>query len=187
MSRWSLDSGPFVTSLTAEAASCFSGNLRCRTGQSSPEDVPRGVDVCMTGVPPGPTDEGHAVAVPRVDVPARVTSLRGVLGIYRDHDPPSVFRFGGEDRGELSPARIQDRTVEAALGGHVGARQFQRPGGRTGHVFDRQVFERDDVVGVDETTCDLVVVVPALVGDLAMPIGDDGPRRPSVERAALLA
>jgi hypothetical protein len=58
-----------VTSLTAEAASFFSGRLCGRTGQSSPENVASGVDVGVGSVPTRQTSKHCLVdAVGLVDV-----------------------------------------------------------------------------------------------------------------------
>lgn len=176
-----------VTSLTAKAASFFSGRLCGRTGQSSPENIASGVDVGMCLVTAQLTSEHRlADAVTRVHVPAFCARLAGVPGVHVDHCPASLFRFALKDRQELSPARIGDTSIQAALGGHVDAGVLHGPLGRSGHVLDLEDLDAEHVVIGDETTGDLVMEVQPLVGDLAMPGAHDLTGGPAVVRSSLL-
>src|SRR4029450_6844408 len=97
-----------VTSLTAGAASLFSrGRVGCETGQSSPENVTCRVLVGVESVRAPPTGEPPlAAAVLLGRVPPDFTAVGGVPGVHLDHDTSSLFRFGAQDRHELSPAGV---------------------------------------------------------------------------------
>ena len=101
-----------VPSLTAEAASLFS----CRVGmmgQSGPQDVACGVFVCRRGVTAALAGEFRLHdAVGARCVPAALTPVGGVLGVDLYPGPSSIFRFGAQNRDELAPASVTDRSIE---------------------------------------------------------------------------
>jgi hypothetical protein len=82
-----------VTSLTAEAASFFSGRVSGRRGQSSPEDVARGVDVRVVAVATSEALEQSACAVASFGVPTVVAGLAGLGRVHVDHCSASFLRF----------------------------------------------------------------------------------------------
>src|SRR5580692_10234670 len=107
----------YVTALAAEAAS-FSGRIGLTRAQpGSGVDVERavavGVHAAVHRADNGVLLRAGASSPAAVAVDARVSRVH-------EHDSPlSFFRFSCEDARELCPARIKDRTVQAALGGGV--------------------------------------------------------------------
>lgn len=154
-------------------------------GQSNPEDIACRVDISVCCMSATATGEQDAVAVLRSNMRALSARLGCVPGTHPDQRPASFFRFAGEDRGELRPARVEDGTVEAALGGDVDTGLFDGPGCRTTHVLDGEVFDDDHVVGGDKSARGLVVEVLALVGHLAVAVGDHLTSRSTIVGAAL--
>lgn len=71
-----------------------------------------------------------------------------------------------------SPTRGEDGAIQPALGGHVGPRRFDRAPGRAGHGSHCEVFDGDEVVGVDQAPGDQVEVVLTLVAHPAVDGGD---------------
>src|ERR1700722_18969537 len=108
-------------------------------------------------------------------IPTFLAAVRGVPGVDLNPDTASIFRFGAQNRDELAPASVTDTPIEPGLRpGTVGQipPRVVRIGNRFGpsqHIGDRQILHYEKVVGLDESAGSLVVKVPALVGDLAMP------------------
>src|ERR1035437_6162220 len=194
----SMDAGPVapdVTSLTAEAASFFSRSLvGCEKGQSSPEDVVSSMLVGVRGVTTRLTAE-HCLAdaVLFGGVTATATAVGGVPGIYAYHCASSLFRFGAQDRDEGSPARIGDTSVQPGLGCLPVGQEC--PGGiwvGTGlgpadHVGDLEVLDGDHVIAAHQVAGGVVVEVPSLIGDLAVPGRHRLAGRPTIVRSSFLA
>ncbi len=183
-----------MTSLTAEAASFFSGRGSDRKGQSSPEDVACGIYVGVDFVSTLVTSEHRlADAVGGADVPAVGTRRTRVPGVHEDHLSSSFLRFGNEDVRELCPARVGDRSVQATLGGcPVGEEDSGAFGigdglGSAYHVGDPEVLNADHVVASDELSGCLVVEVSPAIGDLSVTGGNGLAGCPAVGRARLFS
>jgi hypothetical protein len=183
-----------VTSLTAAAVSLFSRSRGCETGQSSPENVTCCMFVGVESVPAPPTGEHRlAGAVLLGGVPAGFTAVGGMSGVHLDHHTSSLFRFGAQDRYELSPAGVMDASVQAGLGGGpVGQEPALmvgiRPGaGSPDHVPDLQVLHDQQAMVGDERPGRVMVEVAALVGELAVPGRDRRSGSTTVVRTPLLA
>jgi hypothetical protein len=94
-------------------------------------------------------------------VAAFVARLTGVAGVHAHHCPPSFFRFGFQDRAELSPARVVDTSIESGLGAApVGQELSGVLGvglhlGPLGHVLHRQGFHHQQVELFDQLPRDL--------------------------------
>lgn len=164
-----------MTSLTTEAASFFSCN-RGMKGQSGPKDVARSLFVGLRGVSTCSADEYRlSGAVFLSCMPAGFAADGGVAGVDHDADAPSVFRFGTQNRDELSPAGIDDASVEPRFGGAaVGQEWSLRLGavhrfGAANHVCDGQVLQSDQVITPYDLQGSLMVVVAPSIGDLALP------------------
>src|ERR1019366_8876154 len=111
-------------------------------------------------------------AVTRLDVSTLVTGLTGVPGVHAQYRPPSFFRFGFQDRAELSPARVVDASIESGLGGRAVGQELPNildvglRLGPLGHVLDFEVFDDQEVVLSDQLARHLVVEVATFIGDL---------------------
>lgn len=177
-----------VTSFAAQrTANLFSRRDSVQMGQPSPENIESSVDVSVSGVSTALTSKlclGDAVVLGCV--PAGVAALGRVLGVHCDHGPPSVFRFGSQDRQELCPARVEYGSVEAALGGHVHARCIDGALRRSDHVGDRQFLYGDQIMGRNEPSSGLMMPVTALVADFAMAVSDRPDCRLPIPGAPLL-
>lgn len=163
-----------MTSLTTEAASSFSCN-RGMKGQPGPKDVARSLFVGPRGVSTCSADEyrlGGAVFFSCM--PAGFAAGGGVAGVDHDADAPSVFRFGAQNRDELSPAGIDDTSVEPCFGGASVRQEWSsRLGaahrfGAANHVRDGQVLQSDQVITPYELQGSLMVEVAPSIGDLAL-------------------
>jgi hypothetical protein len=75
------------------------------TGQPGPEDIACGVFVClggMTAVLATKLRLGNAILQCRA--PASFAAVGGVLGVDLNPGAPSIFRFGTQNRDELTPS-----------------------------------------------------------------------------------
>ena len=186
-----------VTSLTAEAASLFSRSsmfFSREKGQSSPENVPRRLFICLGTVAAGLADEQWlADAVLVGGVPAGFAPVGGVPGVHVNDSPPSLFRFGLEDVDEGRPARVMDGSIQPGLGRCPVGQELSRligvwPGLRpTDHIRYVHGLYEEDVEISHQLAGFLVVPVAALVGDLAMPCRERLFGGMSVVGASLLA
>jgi hypothetical protein len=137
----------------------------------------------------GGADDG-VLPWPAAASTAGVAGDAGVAGVHAHHSPPGALSLGGEDAGELCPARVEDAAVQAALGGDVGSRLLDRAAGRGGHAAHPQGLKRQRVAGVDQRPGGLVVEVPPLLADLAPLPGElaaDALVVPGARPSALLA
>jgi hypothetical protein len=81
-------------------------------GQSSPEDIARGVFVCVRRMPTQETTKFRlSDAILGGCVPTGFATVRGVPGVYLNPGAPGVLRFGAQNRDELAPASITDTSV----------------------------------------------------------------------------
>ena len=134
------------------------------------------------------TSEHRSDAVACLDVPTVMAHLGGKPGVYCDEVPTSLFRFVSEHAQQLTPARAEDLSVQSGLGGGaVGVMASLVIGSRSrasGEVGDGQVLMGDEVIAIHQSPRELVVVIPTLVGDLAVQptdglAGFPAPVRPS--------
>ncbi|MDT7793397.1 MAG: hypothetical protein QOD59_2833 [Mycobacterium sp.] len=166
----------------AAAISFFPRRLRCVKGQSSPEDVACGVFVGLSSVPAALTTKLRlADAVASGGMPAGLAAVGGVPWVDLNPDTPSIFRFGAQNRDELTPARVTNTSIKPGLSGRSVGQELagvSSVGHRlrsAQHVGDRQILHHDHFVAANEVVCGLVVKVAAAIGDLAVACGDRFP------------
>jgi hypothetical protein len=163
----------------AEAISSFSRSLCCVKGQSGPEDVACGVFVGLCAVPaPLATKLRLADAVTSGCMPAGLAAIGGVPRVDLNPDAPSIFRFGAQNRDELTPASVTNTSIESRLGGSSVVQEHARLIGSghrlrsAQHVGDRQILHHDQFVAANKVTGGLVVKIATAIGDLAVPCRD---------------
>ncbi len=88
----------------------------------------------MQGSPTGGTGILPDPQGPLLPVAAHRAVLARILGVYPHHPPTSLFRFVGEDREKLCPARIQH-----PLGGVA-----------SGQAENIQILVNNDAISVDQ-------------------------------------
>ena len=129
------------------------------TGQSGPQDVARGVFIGLRGVAAGSAHEcrlGDAVLCRCVS--AGLAAVGRVAGIHIDAAAPSVFRVSAQYREELPPTSITDDSIESgfgpiAVGEKLAGSIWVFDGfGPSQHIGNLKVLDRDQVVGLDEST-----------------------------------
>ena len=111
-------------------------------------------------------------------VPTGLAAVGGGPGVDLNPGAPSLFRFGAQNRDELSPARVAHAPVEPGLRPRAVGQILAGVGlvghgfGPANHVGDLEILHHDQVIPPDGPAGGLVVKILALVSDLAMP-GDN--------------
>jgi hypothetical protein len=81
-------------------------------GQPAPEDIASGVFVCLGGMTTVlATKLRLANAILRCRAPASFAAVGGVPGVDVNQGAPSIFRFGTQNRDELTPARVTNTSI----------------------------------------------------------------------------
>ncbi len=120
-------------------------------------------------------------------MPAPWTDPAGIHRRYGDQ-PASVPRqFVFQLTSELSPALIEDGSIQAGFGAHVRARTFKIARRRARHVVYLKVLDTHDRVVFADHGRGLVQIIPASVGDADVDTNDSRLRLLPVPAELLLS
>jgi hypothetical protein len=155
--------------------------------ESQPENVAGSVGVSVIGMSAHQTQEHLPGAVVGRNMPAFVARSGRVAGVDQNHLNTGTLSLVLDHVLQHPPTRIKNRAIEPRFLGHIRSGIFDRTASGTGHVLDLEVFQNNDVVGVDQSAGSLVQVIPPLVAD--SPINGSNPLNgfPSPVRTAFLS